>query len=101
MTDSPSPSPTPPERPKIGDKAMFFMQPDVKALGTIVDIRRNEKFERVAAIAVLGWPHMGYVTTAQYHAKVDSVWRTCTHPRGFDVAGFCFDCRDDWSIDNA
>jgi hypothetical protein len=89
------------ERPKIGDKAMFYLQPNVKALGTIMDIRRDEKSVRIARIAVLGWPEMGTVPTGQYHNKVDNVWRACTHPRGFDAAGGCFDCRNDWETDNA
>jgi hypothetical protein len=81
-------------RPKIGEKAMFYLRDDIKALGTIVDIRADERGEMIAYIAVAGWPHMSQVPVRKYFELREGAWRSCSHPRGFNAAGLCFDCSD-------
>lgn len=83
--------------PYIGERAAWWIRPGVVAVGTIVDIRDvavkgAEAPEPAIAIATLGWPKLAWVPLGQYAEIRDGVWRACSHPRGYNAAGVCFDC---------
>lgn len=75
--------------PWIGERAAYFLREGVVAVGTIVDIRTvNDPPTSAVFIAVLGWPNLGVVPTDQYQ----EIRGACSHSRGFNAAGLCFDC---------
>lgn len=82
--------------PHIGEKAAYYGAPTNKGpgpvfVGTIMDIRDDGEGP-TAFLATLAWPHMAQIPLDRFQEMRNGVWRTCSHSRGFDVTGSCFDC---------